>query len=116
LIEGLYEEDDGGVQSPNDSNEDSPEEPKISLHAITGSPTPHTIRVVGRMGTHQVTTLMDTGNTHNFLNSTLAERMGLQPSKGARPLVTIANGEKLECRGIYHGLCVVLQMTDFLSK
>jgi hypothetical protein len=95
LIEGLYEEDDEGADSLNEFDRDTLDEPRISLHAINGSPTPRTMRVLGRMGTHQVTTLMDTGNRHNFLNSTLAERMGLQPTKGARLLVTMANGKKL---------------------
>jgi hypothetical protein len=66
LIEGLYEENDEGSDSFDEPEGDASDEPRISLHAITGSPTPRTMQVLGRLGTHRLTTLMDTGSTHNF--------------------------------------------------
>jgi hypothetical protein len=40
--------------------------------------------------------------------------MGLKPTKGARLLATMASGEKLECRGICHGLRMALQGEPFM--
>lgn len=60
------------------------------------------------LGNHQITTLMDSGSTYNFLNSQLADRLGLQPMKVGLLQVTVANGEKLECRGLSHRLLMWL--------
>lgn len=48
--------------------------PEISLHAITEAPNPRTRRLVGRIGKSEVVILVDTSNTHNFLDSTMIER------------------------------------------
>ena len=110
LIEGIYAEDDVGEEDNFTKLEGvAEEELRISLHAITGSPTSRTMRVQGRLSNHRITTLMDTGSTHNFLNSELAERLGLKPRKKTWLLVTVANGERLECRGVCHGMLLWLQ-------
>jgi len=113
LIEGIYAEEEGEKDIDTELEEDAPDEPRISLHAITGSPTPWTMRFPGRFGNYQIMTLMDTRSTHNFLNSRLAKRHGLKPTQGARLLVTVANGEKLECCGICMGVRVMLQGEPF---
>jgi hypothetical protein len=110
MIEDLYSRDEYGEEDDFTELEGTAtKELIISLHAITGLPTPRTMRVQGMLGNHQITMLMDSGSTHNFLNSRLAKRHGLQPTK-----VTVANGEKLECKGLCHGLLLWLLGEPFV--
>jgi hypothetical protein len=45
----------------------------ISLHAITGSNHPKTMRIIRRIGNQRVVILIDSGNTHNFLDSSIVQ-------------------------------------------
>jgi hypothetical protein len=82
LIEGVYEEE-AGHSSPAGEGEVEEEEefeiPEISLQAISGVPTPKTMRISGTIQGARVILLADSGSTHNFLNTQLAERLGLVP-------------------------------------
>jgi hypothetical protein len=115
LIEGVYtEEDEWGDEVVAERNGADDDEPVISLHAITGSPTPGTMRVRGMLGKHGITSLMDSGSTHNFLSISWAEKIGLKPNHAGLLQVTVANGEKLECRGVCKGLLLWLQGEPFV--
>jgi hypothetical protein len=102
LIEGIYEEDN---ELPNKEGaretweDDEHEIPKISLHAISRVQNPHTMRIAGTIRKTRVILLVDTGNTHNFLNTELAERLGLEPDKQMAFEVLVANGERLPSKG-----------------
>nr|GEX68256.1 hypothetical protein [Tanacetum cinerariifolium] len=66
--------------------------PHISLNALTGRNTFQTMRVNGYVGKHEIHILIDSGSTHNFLDSNTAKRIGCQ-LKSTYPLqVTVANG------------------------
>ncbi|XP_026419641.1 uncharacterized protein LOC113315596 [Papaver somniferum] len=53
-------------------------EPTISLHALTGSSFPNTMRVTGYIAGQPLTILLDSGSTHNFLHPTIAKRCDYQ--------------------------------------
>jgi len=84
LIEALEEgeETQGKMEA---AGEEDPREffleefPEISLNAITGTPSPKTMRIVGFFRLHQVIILIDSGSTHNFVDAKLAATLGIQP-------------------------------------
>jgi hypothetical protein len=102
LIEGIYEEDN---ERPSEEEaretweDDELEIPEISLHAISGVQTPQTMRIAGTIRKARVILLADTGSTHNFLNTELVERLGLEPDKQTAFEVLVANGERLSSKG-----------------
>jgi hypothetical protein len=51
------------------------------------------------IGNHELTALLDSGSTHNFVSTAAAHRIGLyfHDSQGAH--VVVANGDSVTCRG-----------------
>jgi hypothetical protein len=87
LIEAMQkgEEEEGNPVAPaeEDPGEFFLEEfPEISLNAITGTPSLKTMRIVGVIRFHRVIALIDSGSTHNFVDTKLAASLGIQPTPG----------------------------------
>jgi hypothetical protein len=55
-----------------------------------------------------VTTLLDSGSTHNFLDSTAADRVGIMFHYCLDLQVTVANGDRLTSFGCRYGLSVIV--------
>lgn len=72
---------------------------EISLHAILGTTAPQTMRVRGTMGQHSVVVLIDSRNTHNFVDPAVAKKAGITIQKKGALEVMVANGEKLFSSG-----------------
>ncbi|XP_026383549.1 uncharacterized protein LOC113279048 [Papaver somniferum] len=89
------EEENG---SPSTSGDTTME---ISLHALTGLVTQNTIRVPGKLLNQDIFVLIDTGSTHSFLDSSLAEKLHLHIAPTGQMLVTVANGDTT----VSHGVC-----------
>lgn len=89
------------------------EEPEISLNAITGTPTPKTMRLIGRSLNHKVIVLIDSGSTHNFVDVHLANLLGIQPKGQEAIKVRIANGQEVTSSGKSSVTTLKLQGTDF---
>ncbi|KAA8534461.1 hypothetical protein F0562_031978 [Nyssa sinensis] len=68
------------------------EAPAISLHAISGTHTPQTMKVRGTLGKYRVIVLLDSGSTHNFLKEDVASKLGLLPDKNGQLDVKVASG------------------------
>ena len=83
--------------------------PEISLHAIAGTDHPRTLRVIGMLQAHKVAVLIDGGNTHNFIDQTLAMKLSLKVSIQEKIQVVVANKEKIECAGLCKGLAIIIQ-------
>ena len=75
--------------------EESDEEASLSFHAMTGTSAPDTFRLLGWIGEHEVTVLVDTGSSHNFISPTVAARTGLLGMKIGPLLVSVASGDEL---------------------
>jgi hypothetical protein len=73
--------------------------PEISLHAIFGTPTPNTMRLVGFIKTQQVVILIDSGNTHNFLDPSVVKKIQLPILSYNRIQVKVANGDTIQSEG-----------------
>jgi hypothetical protein len=50
---------------------------EISLNAITGTPAPKTMPIVGFLRFSQVIILIDSGSTHKFIDTKLANTLGI---------------------------------------
>ncbi len=69
--------------------------PEISLNAITGTPSPKTTRIVRFIKTNRVIILIDSGSTHNFVDTKLAATLGINPMGQDGIMVKIANGQEI---------------------
>jgi hypothetical protein len=92
------------------------ENPEISLHAITGSNHPNTMRLIGWIGNHKIIVLIDSGSTHNFLDSSMGRKLKVSISKEQRIWVKVANGEEVVSEGKCMQLKVQLQNFSFTTE
>jgi hypothetical protein len=85
VIEGIYTtEEEWDETDPVEIEDKQEDEPVISLYALTGTPSPQTMWVQGALGKLSMTVLMDSGSTHNFINTEVAKRLGLKPTHSGR--------------------------------
>jgi hypothetical protein len=50
---------------------------EISIHALAGSPSPKTMCILGYVNGCAMVILIDTGNTHNFMDPSIQQRVHL---------------------------------------
>ena len=65
---------------------------EITLNALLGSPSPGTMRVLGRVNHQELVILIDTGSTYNFLDTSIWMLLKLPISVEDNFEVKIANG------------------------
>ncbi|KAA3469464.1 reverse transcriptase [Gossypium australe] len=90
--------------------------PVLYLRALQGSQGHNTMRFLTFIDQTEVTVLVDSGSTHNFVDSKVAKRLNLAVEKASTLRMMVVNGVKLL------GLCRVVQrkaqgyssITDFL--
>jgi hypothetical protein len=108
LLEG---DEETHLQDDEDFEDD---EPQISLHALTGWSTAKTMRIMARIGNHELTVLIDSGSTHNFISERIANWLHL-PVIPTQPFnVKVANGNPLKCQGRFENIHVLLQGIPFM--
>jgi hypothetical protein len=77
------------------------DDPAIALHALTGI-RPHsgrTMQVSVIINDCSLAALLDSGSTHNFVDSAVAEQVGLQLQHHSGLRVTVANGDRVDSPG-----------------
>jgi hypothetical protein len=89
--------------------------PEISLHAITGSNHPKTMRIIGKIGNQRIVILIDSGSTHNFLDSSIMQHSQLPLVKENQIRVQIANGDHIVSEGKCVGVQVEVQNFQFIT-
>jgi hypothetical protein len=57
------------------------------------------MRIVGLIRFHQAVILIDSGSTHNFVDTKLASALGIQPTGQDKIKVKIANGQEFASAG-----------------
>ena len=90
--------------------------PVISLNALAGIPSLidyNTIRVNGFVMGKKMHILIDSGCTHNFLDSYIAEKLGCETVKCSPVKVIVANGETIQCDKLCSGLKFKMQGVEF---
>ena len=82
---------------------------QISVHALTGTKGPKTMKIQALVFNRQVTVLIDNGSSHNFINSEIASKLQL-PVDPVEPFeVRVASGDKLTCSEIYKDVPIKMQ-------
>jgi len=104
LIDAVQKEEEADNTQADQTEEDPmefflKEFSEISLNAITGTPNLKTIRIVGVIRFHRVVVLIDSGSTHNFVDSKLAASLGIHPQPHDAIKVQIANGHEVASPG-----------------
>jgi hypothetical protein len=119
LLEGLEElEDNPTLEMENEDLMDfsyDEEKPEISLHAITGSNHSNTMRLIGWIGSHKIIVLVDSGSTHNFLDSSVGKKLKVSISREQRIKVKVANGDEVVSEGKCMQIEVQLQKFYFTT-
>lgn len=73
--------------------------PEISIHAISGSPSPNTMRLVGMIQRQVVVILVDSRSTHNFSDPSIVKKARMLMVTTEKITVKVANGDKLQSEG-----------------
>ncbi|XP_042952297.1 uncharacterized protein LOC122289392 [Carya illinoinensis] len=88
--------------------------PEISLHAIIGSRNPKTMRAKGKIGNQWVVILIDSENTHNFLDPAVLSRVHIPLVEEDKIRIKVAKGEMVTSEGKVKGVNVSIQGSYFL--
>ena len=83
---------------------------------MAGELVPQTLRFQGLINGKQLNVLVDTGSTHNFIQSRLAKAMGLTIHSSPKFHVMIRDGQKLECHGMCKNVKLTIQKFTFLAS
>jgi hypothetical protein len=74
-------------------------EPEITLHALIGWSAPKTMHVDAKVGLFEIVVLIDSGSTHNFMSTRMADLLRLPVVPTEAFTVRVANGARLQCQG-----------------
>ena len=91
------------------------EVPHISINALSGLQGYQTMRVTRTYEKVPLHILLDSGSTHNFLDLTMARKLGFTIEQIPMQSVAIANGNHLQCLHICRGFKWRLHNADFES-
>ncbi|XP_051141300.1 uncharacterized protein LOC127258493 [Andrographis paniculata] len=78
------------------------EEPQISLNVVAGQVPSNTIKLLGKSNNYELVILLDSGSTHTFLDPKTASKLRCTMEFTNPWLITIADGNKVECRSKCH--------------
>ncbi|GJZ88094.1 transposon ty3-G gag-pol polyprotein [Tanacetum coccineum] len=117
MISNVPEDDDEEPIGDTQEQTQDDSHAEISFHAISGSITPQTLRLPGKIKNKEVVVLIDGGSTHNFVDQALVDRFGLVVERDTPFKVVVANREHVSCTGRVRNLTITIQgyviSTDF---
>ena len=111
-IRGQQELEEEEVQ-PHDDTEEV--QPLISLQALQGLSSFQTMKVTGFVGSQPIHILIDSGSTHNFLDSATAKRLRCELLKIPPIRVAVADRAKLNCQAMCRGFCFMILNSTYVT-
>ncbi|XP_066359602.1 uncharacterized protein [Miscanthus floridulus] len=111
LLDLAVAEDD----TESETDEATPGEPQISLHAIAGVCTSETMQMRITMGGTSLLALIDSGSTHNFIAEEAAAHATLPTLTQGQLRVTVANGERIQCPGVFRNAPFSINAEEFTA-
>uniref|UniRef100_A0A2N9H8H7 RNA-directed DNA polymerase n=1 Tax=Fagus sylvatica TaxID=28930 RepID=A0A2N9H8H7_FAGSY len=115
MLEVVGEHESESDETAEEEANETTLQPEISLHALTGADTPDTMRVSGWVHGKKLHILIDSGSTHNFINSKIAKKLGCRTISAPTFHVEVANGERLSCNEIYQTVPMDIQGYAFVT-
>ena len=102
------------VESEAISNADKQEEEvEITLYALTGTCTPGTIRVRGKVNGNVLVIVIDTSSTHNVVDASLVSGLQLRVDVSKVLEVKVANGSVVKTQGFCSSVPMCIQGVEF---
>lgn len=102
----VYDEDQTSGENPELSEWNM----EISLHTLSGTfNIPQTIQLMGAIRGQQLSILIDTESTHNFIQGEVVEKLGITAQVLLEFHVFIGSGEFLICNGVCRQLAIFMQ-------
>jgi hypothetical protein len=93
-----------------------PTDAQLSLHAMSGFPAPNTFRILGTIAKKQLTILVDSGSTQNFIQDRVARYLGLPVTPASQPFkVMVGNGNTLDCTSQCVNVTFIIQGNKFVA-
>jgi hypothetical protein len=90
------------------------DEPRVSLNALSGVDGANTMRLPVHVGGEHVIALVDSGSTHNFINTQLARHLRCPLAPVREDLrVVVANGDRLASPGLCRDLPLTIDGERF---
>jgi len=89
------------------------EQPLLSLQALQGLNSFQTMRITGRVGSQPIHILVDSGSTHNFLDSATAKKLRCTLLRIPPLAVAVAGGTQLQCQTMCKGFVWTLLGTEY---
>jgi hypothetical protein len=80
----------------------------VVIATLSGVPKYYTFRIRGVVQGHRITTLIDGGATHNFIDATLVDMKGIPTKEFEGFSVVVADRYNLECTHRIRGLHVTM--------
>lgn len=88
-------------------------EVEITLYALTGTPTPGTMRVRGKVNGNGLVILIDTGSIHNFVDASLISGLQFRVDVSKVLEVKVANGSVVKSQGFCSNVPMCIQGVKF---
>jgi hypothetical protein len=89
-------------------------DPLISLHALTGFFSPHTLKLIGYIKHGKFVILVDNGSSHNFIHHHLSQEINCHIRVFNHFQIMISNGASMKCGGCCENL--YLQIGEYSLK
>ncbi|GJR81104.1 putative mitochondrial protein [Tanacetum coccineum] len=92
----LQLEDESVEECDRDEVDEITELAQISVHALIGTANYKTIRITGHVGKKRLQILLDTGSTHDYIDTVVAFKLGYKLVKRPLLMVKVADGNSLK--------------------
>ncbi|KAI3716153.1 hypothetical protein L6452_23281 [Arctium lappa] len=105
----VVQEEEGSEDHTELTNMDQKMDVAVSLNSVIGFVTPKTMKLEGMVEDQKVVILIDSGAFHNFISSTLVEKLELPVNHTGGYDISLGAGGGLKGRGICKGVRVWMQ-------
>jgi hypothetical protein len=109
------DEDNVEVEDETEVREQDLLTPYISLNALEGTMGYHTLRVARKLDKHPLYILIDSGSTHNFLNSAFANKLQCLTHPIRTLVVETTNGGTMHCSVMCRNFSWRMQGVHFVA-